>query len=41
MRFKGKNAIVVGGGKNAGRAVCYKLALEGANVAIVVKGNKN
>ncbi|MEX2451313.1 MAG: SDR family NAD(P)-dependent oxidoreductase [Rhodospirillales bacterium] len=39
MRFKDKNAIVVGGGRNAGRAICRKLAQEGANVAIVVKGN--
>ena len=41
MKLKGKNAIVVGGGRNAGRAVCVGLAREGANVAVVVRSNKD
>ena len=40
MKLKGKNAIVVGGGRNSGRAICVGLAKEGANVAIVVHSNK-
>lgn len=34
MRFKGKTAIVTGGGRDIGRACAMKLAGEGANVAI-------
>lgn len=39
MRFEGKSAIVVGAGRNAGRAISARLASEGANVAIVVRNN--
>ena len=34
MRFKGKTAIVTGGGRDIGRGCAIKLASEGANVAI-------
>lgn len=34
MRFKGKTAIVTGGGRDIGRGCAVKLAAEGANVAI-------
>lgn len=34
MKFKGKTAIVTGGGRDIGRACAVKLASEGANVAI-------
>ena len=40
MKLQGRNAIVVGGGRNAGRAICVGLAREGANVAVVVHSNK-
>lgn len=41
MKLKGRNAIVVGGGRNAGRAVSVGLAREGANVAVVVHQGKD
>lgn len=34
MKFKGKTAIVTGGSRDIGRAVCVKLASEGARIAI-------
>jgi 3-oxoacyl-[acyl-carrier protein] reductase len=34
MRFKGKTAIVTGGGRDIGKAIAMKLAAEGANVVI-------
>ncbi len=34
MKFKGKTAIVTGGSRDIGRAVCVKLASEGARVAV-------
>ena len=40
MKLKGRNAIVVGGGRNAGRAISVGLAREGANVAVVVRANR-
>jgi len=41
MKLQGKNAIVVGGGRNAGRAISVGLAREGANVAIVVRSSRD
>lgn len=34
MRLKGKVAVVTGGGRDIGRAVCVKLAKEGAKVVV-------
>jgi 3-oxoacyl-[acyl-carrier protein] reductase len=34
MKLNGKTAIITGGGRDIGRAVAFKLASEGANVAI-------
>jgi len=34
MRLKGKNAIVTGGDRGIGRAICIALADKGANVAL-------
>ena len=34
MKLKGKVAVVTGGGRDIGRAVCVKLAKEGAKVVV-------
>lgn len=39
MDFKGKTAIVTGGSRGLGRAVCLELAKGGANVALCYAGN--
>ncbi|MEX2451549.1 MAG: SDR family oxidoreductase [Rhodospirillales bacterium] len=41
MRLSGKNAIVVGAGRNAGRAISIAMAREGANVAAVARQNQS
>ncbi|QKJ31529.1 glucose 1-dehydrogenase [Mucilaginibacter mali] len=40
MRLKNKVAIVTGGSRDIGRAVCIKLAQEGAKIVINYRGNE-
>ena len=40
MKLEGKNAIVVGAGRNAGRAITIAMAREGANVAAIARQNQ-
>lgn len=39
MSFSGKNALVTGGSRGIGRAVCLELASRGANVCVNYTGN--
>ena len=41
MNFSGKTAIVTGGGRGIGRAVCLELAKGGANVVLCYAGNES
>ena len=40
MNFEGKTAIVTGGSRDIGRAICVKLASEGANVVVNYNSNE-
>ncbi|WP_432199968.1 SDR family NAD(P)-dependent oxidoreductase [Erythrobacter sp. W53] len=40
MKFEGKTAIVTGGSRDIGRAICVKLASEGANVVVNYNSNE-
>lgn len=40
MKFAGKTAIVTGGSRDIGRAVCVKLGSEGANVVVNYNSNE-
>lgn len=40
MRFEGKTAIVTGGSRGIGRAICLELAADGANVVFCYAGNE-
>ncbi len=40
MKFQGKTAIVTGGSRDIGRAICVKLAGEGANVVVNYNSNE-
>lgn len=41
MNFTGKTAVVTGGSRGLGRAVCLELAAGGANVVLCYAGNEN
>ena len=41
MNFAGKTAVVTGGSRGLGRAVCLELAAGGANVVLCYAGNEN
>ena len=41
MNFSGKTAVVTGGSRGIGRAVCLELAKGGANVVLCYAGNEN
>ena len=40
MKFAGKVAVVTGGSRDIGRAVCVKLASEGASVVVNYNSNE-
>ena len=40
MRLAGQIALVTGGSKGIGRAICLALAKEGANIIITARNNK-
>ncbi|MFH0977106.1 MAG: 3-oxoacyl-ACP reductase family protein [Spirochaetota bacterium] len=40
MKLEGKNAVITGGGRGVGRALCVAFAKEGANVIVNYAGNE-